>query len=54
MGEALGPAKAQGPSVKECQGREVGRGGWMGEYPLRSRGPGDVIGGLWTGNWERE
>jgi len=26
-GEALGPAKAQYPSVGECQGGEVGRAG---------------------------
>ena len=37
-GEALGPAKAQIASVKECQGREVGRGGWMGEHPQRRGG----------------
>jgi len=27
-GEALDPAKAQCPSVQECQGWEVGRGEW--------------------------
>jgi hypothetical protein len=27
-GEALGPVKAQCPGVEECQGREVGMGGW--------------------------
>jgi len=29
-GEALGPAKAGTPSIGECQGREVGMGGWLG------------------------
>jgi len=34
-GEALGPAKAGSPIVRECQGREVGRGGsWGGGTPL--------------------
>ena len=33
MGEALGSAKAQCPSVGECQGREAG----VGEHPHRSR-----------------
>jgi hypothetical protein len=37
-GEALGPVKAQCPSVGECQGREVGVDGWVGEHPHRSRG----------------
>ena len=27
VGEALGPEKAQGPSVGECLGREAGVGG---------------------------
>ena len=39
-GEALGPVKAQCTSVGECQGREVGVGGWVGEHPHRSRGRG--------------
>jgi len=30
-GEALGPVKAQCPSVGECQGRAAGRIGWVGE-----------------------
>jgi hypothetical protein len=29
-GEALGPVKAQCLSVEECQGREVGVGGYVG------------------------
>jgi hypothetical protein len=37
-GEVLGPVKAQCPSVGECQGREVGVGGWVEEHPHRSRG----------------
>ena len=37
-GEALGPVKAQCPSVGECQGREAG----VGE--LVSRGSGEGIG----------
>jgi hypothetical protein len=36
-GEALGPVKAQCPSVGGCQGGEVGVGGWLGEHPHRSR-----------------
>jgi hypothetical protein len=52
-GEALGSLKAQRPSVGECEGGEVGMCGCMGEFPLRSRGRGDGIGGLWKGNWER-
>jgi hypothetical protein len=35
-----------GPSVGECQGRKVGVGGWVGEYPHRGRGRGDRIGGF--------
>ena len=38
-GEALGPVKAQCPSVREYQDREAGVGG------LVSRGKGDEIGG---------
>ena len=29
-GEALGPVKARCTSVGECQGGEVGVGGWVG------------------------
>jgi hypothetical protein len=46
-GEALGPVKAQCPSVGECQGREAG----VGE--LVSRGRGDRIGGFLRGSQER-
>jgi len=35
VGEDLGPVKAQLP---QCQGREVGVDGWVGEYRHRSRG----------------
>ena len=45
-GEALGPVKAQCPSVGECQDREVGMGG------LVSRGKGDGIGGFRRRNQE--
>jgi len=43
-GEALGPVKAQCPSVEECQGGEVGRSGWVRECPHRNRGRRD---GIW-------
>jgi hypothetical protein len=36
-GEALDPVKAWCPNVGECQGREAGVGGWVGEYCYRSR-----------------
>jgi len=43
-GEALGPAKGLQPSVGQCRGMEVGRGGgWVGEHPHR-RGRGDGMG----------
>ena len=42
-GEALGPVKAQCPSVGEFQEREAGVG------RLKSRGSGDGIGGFWKG-----
>ena len=52
--EALGPVKAQCPSVGECQGREEGVGRWVGEHPHRSRGRRDGMeisgGGTWKGN----
>jgi hypothetical protein len=46
-GEALGPEKAQCPSVGECQDREAGAGG------LVSRGKGDGMEGFQRGNQER-
>ena len=46
-GEALGPVKAQCPSVGECQDREVGVGG------LVSRGREDGIGGFQREKEER-
>jgi hypothetical protein len=52
-GETLGPVKAQCPSVGECQGREVGVGRWVREYPHRSRGRGEEIGCFHRGNWEK-
>lgn len=48
--EALGPGKAQCPSVGECQGGEVGVSGWLGKHPHRIMGRGNGIGGLWKGN----
>jgi hypothetical protein len=42
-GEALGPEKAQWPSVGECEGQEAGMGRFM------SRGRGEEIGRFW---WE--
>jgi hypothetical protein len=50
-GEALGPVKAQCPSVGECQGSQMGVGGWVGKHPHRSRG--DRIGGFQRENSER-
>jgi hypothetical protein len=38
--EALGPVKAQCPSVGECEDGEAGVGGWVVEQPHRSRGRG--------------
>jgi hypothetical protein len=43
--EALGPVKVLCPSVRECQGGEVGVGRWVGEHPHRNRG---------KGRWDRE
>jgi hypothetical protein len=51
-GEALGPVKAQWPSVGECQGWEAGIGGWVGEHPHRSRRKADGIEGFLERNWE--
>ena len=39
-GEALGPVKAQCPSVGECQGRKTGMDGGVGEHPHRGIGMG--------------
>jgi hypothetical protein len=36
-GEALGPEGVQCPSVGECQGGNMGVGGWVREHPHRSR-----------------
>jgi len=43
-GQALGPVKAQCPSVREGQGIEAGVGEWVGEHPHRSRGGGTGYG----------
>jgi hypothetical protein len=53
-GEALGPEKAQCPSVGKCQGREAGVAGWMEEQPHRSRGREDGIGGFEWGWGDQE
>ena len=39
-GEGIVPLKAQCHSVGECQGSEVGVGGWVEEHPHRDRGRG--------------
>jgi len=39
-GKALGPVKSHFPQVGECQGIEVGVGGWEWEHPHRSRSRG--------------
>jgi hypothetical protein len=51
--EALGPVKAQCPSVGEYQAMEVGVDEWVEEHPHRSRVMEDGIGGLGWGNQER-
>jgi hypothetical protein len=43
--EALGPVMARCPSVRECEGGEVGVGGWVGEGRRRGYG----IRGFWRG-----
>jgi hypothetical protein len=53
-GEALGPVKAGCPSVGECQGGELGVGGWVEEHTHKSREREDGIGGFQRGNWGRE
>jgi hypothetical protein len=42
-GKALGPVKAECPSIGECQDREAGVG------DLMSRGRGKGLWGLWEG-----
>jgi hypothetical protein len=49
--EAVGPVEAQCTSVGECEGGEVGVGGWVGEHPHRSRGRRNGM-GVW-GDRER-
>ena len=44
--------KAKCPSVGECQGSEVGVGGWVREHPHRSRGRKDGMGGCRGGTGE--
>ena len=51
--EALGPVKAQCPSVGECHGRKEGVGGWMGEHPHKVMERGDGIRGFKRGGLER-
>ena len=54
MGEEdIGTVKARCSSVGECQGREAGVGGCVGEHPHRSREEGNGIEGFQKGNWER-
>jgi hypothetical protein len=36
-GEALGPMKARGPRVGECQDREAGMGWWVGSTLVEAR-----------------
>ena len=52
-GEVLGPVKARCPSVGECQGREAGVEGWLGEYTHGSRET-HGIGGFQRGHCETE
>ena len=54
-GETLGPVKAQCPSVGECQSREAGMGGWVGEHSHRTtgRGRGYGISGGETGKGDK-
>ena len=47
-GEALGPEKAQCPSVGECQDRKVGVGGLVSKLRV------DGMGMFLRGNQERE
>jgi hypothetical protein len=54
-GETLGPVKAQCPSVGECQSREAGMDGWLGEHSHRTtgRGRGYGISGGETGKGDK-
>ena len=48
--EALCSVMALCPSVVECEGRDVGLGGLVGEHPHRPTGKRDGIGGFtWEG-----
>ena len=46
--EAVGPMKALCPSVGECEGREVGVGGWLTVCPHKSKLRGNGIAGFWN------
>jgi hypothetical protein len=46
--------KAQFSTVGECQCEDAGVGGWVGEYPHRSRERDDGIECFQRGNQERE
>jgi hypothetical protein len=48
-GEAFGPVKARSSSVRECQGSEVGVGGWVREHLYRNGKRGEWVGGLKRG-----
>jgi hypothetical protein len=48
-GTALDPVGMRHPRVGECQGRKVGVGGWVGEYPHRGKGRVYGIGGFSEG-----
>jgi hypothetical protein len=37
-GEALGPLKAQCPSIRQCQAGETGVGGWWGKTFIEGGG----------------
>ena len=47
------PGKAPCSSVRECQGREAGVNGQVGDHLHRSRGREDWVGGFRRGNQER-
>ena len=52
-GEALGPVKAQCPSIGECQDGKAEVGGWDREAPSSNQGEGNGIGVFQRGNQER-